>query len=101
MDHVRTRFTRIIYGDQAMFVRRKLFEELGGFPEQSILEDILFCEKLRRVTKPLLLDQYVITDSRKFVQMGIWRSVGRCALILFCHMVRLPVTSRAFFADIR
>lgn len=101
MDNVRTRSTRIIYGDQAMFVRRALFAKLGGFPEQPILEDILFCEKLRQVTRPLLLDQYVITDSRKFVQMGIWRSVGRCVVILFCHLVRLPVTPRAFFADIR
>ena len=101
MDNLRTRMTRIIYGDQAMFVRRALFEQLAGFPEQPILEDIGFCEKLKRVTKPVLLDQYVITDSRKFAQMGIWRSVARCALILFCHCLRLPIAGRAFFADIR
>ncbi|MFQ5938227.1 MAG: TIGR04283 family arsenosugar biosynthesis glycosyltransferase [Acidiferrobacterales bacterium] len=101
MDNLRSRVTRIIYGDQAMFVRRALFEQLGGFPEQPFLEDIAFCERLKRVTRPVLLDQYVITDSRKFVQMGVWRSLARCAVILFCHGLRLPFVPRTFFADIR
>ena len=49
LDNFRCRRTRIIYGDQALFVRRELFESLGGFPEQPILEDVAFCEKLVRV----------------------------------------------------
>ncbi len=101
MDNVRTRMSGIIYGDQAMFVRRALFEQLGGFPQQPFLEDIAFSEKLKRATKPVLLDQYVVTDSRKFIQMGIWRSLARCAAILLCHGLRLPIAGRAFFADIR
>lgn len=100
MDNLRSRATRIIYGDQAMFVRRSLFEQLGGFPEQAVLEDVAFCEKLACVTRPVLLDKHIITDSRKFVQMGIWRSLARCAGILLCHQLRLPVP-RAFFADVR
>src|SRR5512143_4140884 len=50
LDNLRSRSTRIIYGDQAMFVRRKLFHELGGFPAQTMLEDVVFCEGLVRVT---------------------------------------------------
>ncbi len=101
MDNLRAKITCIIYGDQAMFVRRALFEQLGGFPQQPFLEDIAFSEKLKRATKPVLFDQYVITDSRKFVKMGIWHSLARCTVILFCHRLRLPIAARAFFADIR
>jgi rSAM/selenodomain-associated transferase 2 len=101
MDNLRAKITCIIYGDQAMFVRRALFEQLGGFPQQPFLEDIAFSEKLKRVIKPVLFDQYVVTDSRKFIQMGIWHSLARCAVILFCHGLRLPIAARAFFADIR
>ena len=36
----------IIYGDQALFVRRALFGQLGGFPNRPILEDVAFCERL-------------------------------------------------------
>ncbi len=101
MDNLRSKTTKVIYGDQAMFVRRVLFEWLGGFPDQPILEDVVFCERLKEATAPVLLDEYVITDSRKFVQMGIWRSLARCAAILVCHELRLPIVGRAFFVDIR
>ncbi len=101
IDNLRAQVTRIIYGDQAMFVRRGLFERLGGFPNQPNLEDIVFCQKLRSVTRPVLLNQHVVTDSRKFEQMGIWRSLGRCLAILLCHSLRLRRIPRAFFADIR
>jgi len=101
LDNFRCRRTRIIYGDQAMFVRRELFETLGGFPDQPILEDVAFCEKLVRIATPVLLAPPVLTDSRKFVMMGVWRSLARVLLIILCVEWRLPVLTRAFFQDIR
>ena len=101
LDNFRCIRSRIIYGDQAMFVRRTLFERLGGFPDQLILEDVAFCEKLLRVTKPLLLAPPVITDSRKFVKMGIWKSFARVLLIILHAQFHLPVLPRVFFQDIR
>ena len=101
LDNVRCRRSRIIYGDQAMFVRRSLFEWLGGFPGRPILEDVAFCEKLVRVVTPVLLAPPVQTDSRKFVQMGIWRSLVRVLLIILHVEFRLPVLPRVFFQDIR
>lgn len=101
LDNFRCIRSRIIYGDQALFVRRALFARLGGFPDQPILEDVVFCEKLVRVTTPLLLDPPVLTDSRKFVQMGVWRSFARVLLIILHVQFRLPVLPRAFFRDVR
>ena len=48
LDNFRCTRSRIIYGDQALFVRKSLFERLGGFPDQPILEDVTFGEKLLR-----------------------------------------------------
>jgi rSAM/selenodomain-associated transferase 2 len=92
--------TGIIYGDQAMFVRRTLFDRLGGFPAVAHLEDVLFSEQLVPVTRPRMIDLTVETESRKFEQMGIWKSLGRVLVILACHELRLPVPTR-FFRDIR
>ncbi len=101
LDNFRCTRSRIIYGDQAMFVRRTLFERLGGFPDQPILEDVAFCEKLVRVTTPVLFAPPVVTDSRKFVKMGIWRSFARVLLIILHVEFHLPVLPRAFFRDVR
>jgi rSAM/selenodomain-associated transferase 2 len=101
LDNFRCRRFRIIYGDQALFVRRSLFERLEGFPDQPILEDVAFSEKLLRETRPVLLEPPVVTDSRKFVKMGIWRSFARVLLIILHVEFRLPFLPRAFFQDIR
>ena len=101
LDNFRCARSRIIYGDQALFVRRSLFEELGGFPEQLILEDVAFCERLLRRTNPLLLSPPVVTDSRKFVQMGVWRSFARVLAIMLHVEWGLPTLPRSFFSDVR
>jgi rSAM/selenodomain-associated transferase 2 len=101
LDNFRCTRSRIIYGDQALFVRRSLFERLGGFPNQPILEDVTFCERLIKVTEPLLLFPPVITDARKFLKMGVWRSFLRVLLIILHVEYRLPVIPRTFFQDIR
>ncbi len=101
LDNFRCQHSRIIYGDQALFVRQGLFHQLGGFPNQKILEDVAFCEKLLKHTSPLLLHPPVITDSRKFVQMGIWRSLARVFVIILSVEFRIPILTPAFFRDIR
>jgi glycosyltransferase involved in cell wall biosynthesis len=44
----RVRHLRLPYGDQGIFVRRAVFDTLGGFPEVKLLEDLLLMKRLRR-----------------------------------------------------
>lgn len=101
LHNLRCRWTRIFYGDQAMFIRQQLFNELGMFPNKPIIEDVLFSEKLVKVTRPVILNSYVITDSRKFEQKGIWLSLWRVLMILASHELRLPIPARKFFNNVR
>jgi rSAM/selenodomain-associated transferase 2 len=101
LDNFRCIRSRIIYGDQALFVRRTLFEQLGGFPNRPILEDVALCERLLAVTTPLLLSPAVVTDARKFLKMGVGSSFLRVLLIILHVEFRLPILPRAFFQDVR
>jgi rSAM/selenodomain-associated transferase 2 len=101
LDNLRCRCSRIIYGDQAMFVRRDLFRRLGGFPDVPMLEDVGFCEKLVRVATPVLLRPPVLTDSRKFLKMGVWSACAQAFLVLLSVRLRLPTRPRGFFEDVR
>ena len=101
LHNFRCRRTWVMYGDQAMFVRRRVFESLGGFPDVDHLEDVIFSDRLARLARPTLVPAEVVTDSRKFVKMGVFRSLGRCLAILLCYELRLPLPTRAFFAPIR
>ncbi|VAW50873.1 hypothetical protein MNBD_GAMMA06-1786 [hydrothermal vent metagenome] len=102
LDNRRCQKTYIIYGDQAMFLKRDLFHQLGGFPDVEIMEDIHFCEKLVQHTTPVIIKDCVITDPRKFIKMGIWRSLYRVAAIQTRHELKLPVANdHPFFSEIR
>lgn len=71
----RSRLTGICTGDQALFVRRGVFEALGGFEKVSIMEDIEISRRLRLVSRPYCIQKPVITDSRRWEQRGIWQTI--------------------------
>ncbi len=93
--------TRIMYGDQAMFVRRDLFECIGGFPDQTMLEDVLISELIVAHVQPVFLQLEVITSSRKFEQRGLFRSFFDIFVIMSCYELRLPIFRQGFFAAFR
>ena len=71
----RSRLTGIATGDQAMFVRRAVFERAGGFPPIALMEDIALSRTLRRIRRPLCLRTRVVTSSRRWQRAGILRTV--------------------------
>lgn len=97
------RFSRtgVIYGDQAMFVRRVLYEQIGGFADVSALEDVIFSERLLAYTRPVMLPAEVVTDSRKFVAHGVVRSFARCVAIVICFRAGWSIPARKFFQPVR
>jgi hypothetical protein len=65
------------YGDQAIFIRRNVFAELGGFPEVPLMEDLILMQRLRRRAWPLLLPGRVLVSPRRWQQQGIIRQTLR------------------------
>ncbi len=71
----RSRLTGIATGDQAIFVRREVFDALGGFPDQPLMEDVELCKRLRKRGRPACLTQRVITSGRRWERNGVWRTI--------------------------
>jgi glycosyltransferase involved in cell wall biosynthesis len=68
-------------GDQGIFVRRAVFEQLGGFPTWPLMEDVAFSERLRGEGRVVLLDQAAITSTRRHKAQGPYRLILRVMLI--------------------
>lgn len=73
--NVRSRSTGIATGDQAIFVRRAAFEQVGGFPEIAIMEDIALSRKLKRLASPVCLRSKVTTSGRRWEQNGTIQTI--------------------------
>jgi rSAM/selenodomain-associated transferase 2 len=96
----RFQVTRVVYGDQGLFIRRKLFEGLGGFPAGE-MEDIAFGLLLRTATRPIMLPSKLITDSRKFEQMGAWSATAHAVKLLVRFRFRREIERDPFFGEFR
>jgi rSAM/selenodomain-associated transferase 2 len=62
---VRSRVTRLPYGDQAVFVRRDAFASVGGFPDQPLMEDIELARRLRRLGRIATVPAEVEVSGRR------------------------------------
>ena len=71
----RSRITGIATGDQAIFVQKKLFRTVGGFPEIDLMEDIALCKRLKGYSPPCCLWQRVIISSRRWEKNGMVRTI--------------------------
>jgi rSAM/selenodomain-associated transferase 2 len=71
----RSRLSSIATGDQAIFVRRHIFERLGGFSDIPLMEDIEFSRRLKRAGPTAALHQTVITSFRRWEQQGPMRTI--------------------------
>ncbi len=71
----RSRLTGIATGDQAIFVRRDWFETIGGYPEIPLMEDIALSARLKKIVRPVCLEEPVVTSSRRWEQRGVLRTV--------------------------
>ena len=72
----RSRLSGIATGDQAIFIKKPLFEQLGGYPQQALMEDVELCKRLKAIGKPACLRSKVITSTRRWQQYGTWRTIG-------------------------
>jgi rSAM/selenodomain-associated transferase 2 len=70
----RSKYLQMPYGDQAIFVKTSTFWEVGGFPEQPIMEDFEFIRRLNRLGKIEILSSSVITSGRRWQKLGVFKT---------------------------
>lgn len=73
---------RLPYGDQGIFVRRKVFIELGGFPDFPLMEDVSFVRRLVRAGPVVEVPLPIRTSARRWRRDGWFRrSTANVALV--------------------
>ncbi len=96
----RSRLSGISTGDQAMFVRRDVFERLGGFPGQPLMEDVEFSRRLKKEGRIACLHQKVMTSSRRWEKHGIARTVLLMWWLRFRYWLGTdPATLKRLYMD--
>lgn len=82
----RSRYFNLVYGDQAIFVRKDIFRETGGYSPLPICEDLDFFRKMRKKGKTVILDEKARTSPRRWISEGAayttFRNIAIAAMFL-------------------
>lgn len=88
---VRTRLTRVPYGDQAIFIKRDYFETMKGFPEIPLMEDVAFMRGLKKSGhKIVIVPQKVQTSPRRWDKEGIFFCTIRNWTLMSLYLIGIP-----------
>ena len=87
---LRTRLTQAPLGDQAQFVSRAIFKQLGGFREWPVLEDLDLIRRMKRKGEVVVLPLEATTSARRYLEDGIGRTVALNWLIWTLYFAGVP-----------
>lgn len=98
----RARKHKIFYGDQGIFVKKDVFERVGGFPEVPIMEDVLFTKRLRKTGPTVVLPDKIMVSARRWEKNGIIKTAILFNLIIISFWLNVPLHKiKQFYEDIR
>lgn len=83
---LRVRWAKLPYGDQALFVRKRVFADLGGFLDMPIMEDVNLVRRLRRVGRLHCSTLPAVTSARRWEQDGWLARSGQNMVLLLLYV---------------
>lgn len=74
----KSRFLKQPTGNQAIFVKKEVFENIGGYREIEFNEDINFIEKLKRKKHKIeILEEPALTSARRWEDEGLFKAIAK------------------------
>ncbi len=87
---IHSQYFRRPLGDQAFFVRRSVFEKIGGFPPYPILEDFSFFRRMAGGGRAVLLSERIGVSSRRWEAEGFIRGTIRNTILIIAYRLGVP-----------
>ena len=74
-------------GDQGIFVKKHIFDQIGGYAPIPILEDLDLQLRLRKQGKFIKISNFITTSARRYQQYGLWKELFLDASVLFSYFL--------------
>ncbi|WP_371411470.1 TIGR04283 family arsenosugar biosynthesis glycosyltransferase [Nostoc linckia] len=83
----RSHFCQMPYGDQAIFVTKAVFQQVGGFPELAIMEDFELIRRLKTKGRIAILSTPVVTSARRWLQKGVLKTTLLNQIVIIAYLL--------------
>ncbi|MBI4715382.1 MAG: glycosyltransferase family 2 protein, partial [Nitrospirae bacterium] len=102
MANLRTRLTRIPFGDQGIFVRREIFDRIQGFPPWPFMEDVAFSRRMKKEGRVAILREKVLTSPRRWEGEGVlYGTLRNWGLLILFYLGVSPFRLKRWYGDVR
>ncbi|MBN3951833.1 MAG: TIGR04283 family arsenosugar biosynthesis glycosyltransferase [Nostoc sp.] len=85
--NARSHFYQMPYGDQAIFLTKAVFQQIGGFPELPIMEDFELMRRLKRTGCIVIILTPVVTSARRWLQKGVFKTTLLNQLVIIAYLL--------------
>lgn len=85
--NARSHFWQMPYGDQAFFLTREVFQQIGGFPELPIMEDFELMRRLKSIGRIVIIPTPVITSARRWLQKGVFKTTLLNQIVIIAYLL--------------
>jgi GT2 family glycosyltransferase len=100
--NLRAKYLKLIFGDQGIFMRRDIFEKLGGFRDMELMEDWEFSRRIHRLGKMKMIDKKIGTSARRFQKGWMLKTLLKMHKIKFLYLLGLsPEKLNRIYRDVR
>ncbi|MCC5625627.1 TIGR04283 family arsenosugar biosynthesis glycosyltransferase [Nostoc sp. CHAB 5715] len=85
--NVRSHFYQMPYGDQAIFLTKTVFQQIGNFPELPIMEDFELIRRLKRIGRIVIIPTPVVTSARRWLQKGVFKTTLLNQIVIIAYLL--------------
>ncbi len=98
---LRSRYTMVPYGDQAIFVRRQTFDAMDGFPDQPLMEDLEFSRRMKAWGRVQTVPATVEVSGRRFLARPLAFTIAVNVFPLLYRLGVSPQRLARWYGDVR
>ncbi len=100
--NIRARFRNSATGDQGIFVRKSVFESIGGAPEWPLFEDVELVRRIKQAGKFVVLTTPLIISGRRYIEHGVFRTALLIYALRLAYWLGVPPQRlKEWFRDAR
>ncbi|MGF2038128.1 MAG: TIGR04283 family arsenosugar biosynthesis glycosyltransferase [Nostoc sp. CmiVER01] len=85
--NLRSHFYQMPYGDQAIFLTKAAFQQIGGFPELFIMEDFELMRRLKRIGRIVIIPTPVVTSARRWLKKGVFKTTLLNQIVIIAYLL--------------
>ncbi|MEH2437980.1 MAG: TIGR04283 family arsenosugar biosynthesis glycosyltransferase [Nostoc sp.] len=85
--NLRSHFYQMPYGDQAIFLTKAVFQQIGGFPELPIMEDFELMRRLKPIGQIVIIPTPIVTSARRWLQKGVFKTTLLNQIVIIAYLL--------------